>query len=198
MTKWNCKIHKQNPFNTYYMRTYVRIFDFKCICVLLHYHVFLESIQLQILRSRIQLKRMYRRSFFETIHVFRLTNEMTRLIRNSHHSFRRHHKVLQSPLLGSRIQKLLELLLPDDTFSDQLGFECIQQLQGNVLASKNVSILFFTGSTTKKQYSQGTNEIWCSSSNVVSLSKYHLQEISGSTVDLMLKKHVILMTFLWP
>ena len=63
---------------------------------------------------------------------------------------------------------------------------------------KNVSILFFTGSTTKKQYSKGTNEIWCSSSNVVSLSKYHLQEISGSTADLMLKKHVILMTFLWP
>ena len=58
--------------------------------------------------------------------------------------------------------------------------------------------MFFTGSNTKKQYSQGTNEIWCSSSNVVSLSKYHLQEISGSTADLMLKKHVILMTFLWP
>ena len=131
-----------------YLCTY---WDLKCICVFLHYHVFLESIQLQILRFCIQLKRMYRRSFFETIHVFRLTNEMTRLIRNSHHSFRRHHKVLQSPLLGSRIQKLLELLLPDDTFSDQLGFECIQQqLQGYVLASKNVSILFFTGSTTKK------------------------------------------------
>ena len=151
MTKWNSKIHK----HVFHSMRNVRILDLKYVT---YFYDTLTRVcgkySLQILRFRIQLKRMYRRSFFETIHVFRLTYEMTRdfrLIGNSHHSFLRHHKVLQSPLLGSRQQKLLELLLPDDTFSDQLGFECIQQqLQGYVLASKNVSILFFTGSTTKK------------------------------------------------